>query len=70
MTQRGDVAIKIMISNYKCRACEIMLFLCKRIPEIAASQKLCLHITVHIGSCCQAASISVHLPFTIGHRPH
>lgn len=66
MTQRGDVIIKIVISNYKCRACEIMLFLCKCIPEIGASQKLDLHITVHIDSYCQAASIFVHLPFSLG----
>lgn len=25
MTQRGDAVIKIVISNYKCRACGIML---------------------------------------------
>lgn len=60
MTQRGDAVIKIVISNYKCRACGMMLFLCKRIPETGASQKLYWHITVHTDSYCQAASISAH----------
>lgn len=66
MTQRGDVVIKTVISNYKCRACEIMFFLCKCIPERGASQKLYLHIIVHIDSYCQAASIFVHLSFSLG----
>lgn len=45
-TRIGDVVIKTVISNHKCRACEMRLFLCKRIPEMGASQKLYLHTTV------------------------